>query len=97
MAIFGSGGIECVKAVGPVKKLEKKKPVVTDEGSRIASTSVSDVTASKKEKPKEPPKPTALGSLWDRLQKTADSEFHSTRQLENNAANRDDKKKKKRS
>ena len=75
---------------------KKKKPVVTDDGSSIARTSVSDVTASKKEKPKEPPKPSALGSLWDRLQKTADSEFHSTRQLENNATNRDDKKKKKR-
>jgi YidC/Oxa1 family membrane protein insertase len=75
---------------------KKKKPVVTDEGSRIAGNSASDVTASKKEKPKEPEKPTALGSLWDRLQKSADSEFHSTRQLESNAANRDDKKKKKR-
>ena len=44
---------------------------------------------------KEPAKLTALGSFWDRLQKSADNQITATKQLESNS-NRDDKRKKKR-
>ena len=44
----------------------------------------------------DPGKPSALGGFWNRLQEAADTHQKATRQLDNTASSRDEKKKKKR-
>ena len=53
-------------------------------------------SSSKKEKEKEPEKPSVFGGIWDRLQPSADTQHSATRQLDSGSSSRSEKKKKKR-
>ena len=68
--------------------LKKNKPVVDD--APVTNLATQPNVPSKKV---EEEKPSVIGGIWDRLQKSADNQITATRQLE---SNRDDKRKKKR-
>ena len=73
----------------------KKKPNDSD-GVVNDTDPVPPPANGKKESEKGPEKPSAIGGIWDRLQKSADNQYAATRQLGSNSSPRDDKKKKKR-
>ncbi len=69
--------------------LKKNKPVI--EVGPVTSLATQPNAPGKKEEEK----PSVIGGIWDRLQKSADNQITATKQLESNS-NRDDKRKKKR-
>ena len=71
--------------------LKKRKPPA-DSGAVIVQPISPSPTSPNK---KHDEKPSALGGIWDRLQKSADKQHTATRQLDNYSPNRDEKKKKK--
>ena len=72
----------------------KKNKAVTVDSDPFTDPAKPKVLTAKKEKTDE--KPSALGGIWDRLQKSADNQYSTSRQLDNTNTNRPDKKKKKR-